>query len=121
VTVANLVGTGAAMKCSMGSAPGTFTASGEAASAGTAAGVVSDIGTESIPGFGMCSSPGNQAVSSSGSAQPCTPVITSAWTPGSSSVTIGGTAALNDTSECACTLGGTITISSAGQTAATLG
>ncbi len=108
------------MQCSMGAAPGTFAATGEAATAGTAAGVVSDIGTESIPGFGMCTSPQNPAVASANAPQPCQPVITGAWTPGSSSVTIGHVAALDDASQCACAWGGSITITSAGQTAATL-
>lgn len=46
--------------------------------------------------------------------QPCQPLL-SAWTPGSSGVTVDGDPALDDASTCLCSYGATITIGSAGQ------
>jgi hypothetical protein len=43
-------------------------------------------------------------------------MTTAPWTPGSTSVTIAGLAALNDSSTCQCMWGGAVSITSAGQT-----
>jgi len=108
----------------MGAAPATFAASGQSVSAvsvSTAAGVITDIGPDCIPGFGMCMSTANPAVAAAQNApQPCLPVITGPWSPGSASVTIGDVAALDDSSQCVCSWAGTITVSSAGEEATTL-
>jgi hypothetical protein len=109
----------------MGTTPATFAASGQQVNGRTAAGVVSDIGAASVPTFGMCQSLSNPQVAAASSAgplvpQPCLPVIAAPWSPGASSVTLGGVAALDDSSQCACTWGGTITVSSAGQASITL-
>ena len=76
-----------------------------------------------IPTFGMCNSTSNPAViATTAAAQgvhtpaPCTPAITSPWSPGASKVKIDGQKALDDASTCKCTWNGTIKVNSAGQT-----
>ena len=117
-----LVCTGAALQCSFGAESATFSASGQKVSATTAAGVVTDTSAKSIPPFGSCTSLSNPQVATATSAaqnvlqpQPCQPVISAPWTPGSAHVTIGRVAALDDASQCACAWAGKITVSSAGQ------
>lgn len=124
--MANLVCTGAGLQCSFGTTPATFAASGAQASAGTPAGVVSDTAAANVPSFGMCTSLSNPQVASATAAaqnvltpQPCQPVL-SPWSPGSAQVTVGGTAALDDSAQCNCTWGGVVTVSDAGQTSVTL-
>lgn len=72
--------------------------------------------------FGMCSSMANPTVASATAAamgaltpMPCIPATAAPWTPGSSTVMIGGKPALNDGCKCMCTWGGSISISVAGQ------
>ena len=122
----NLVCTGATLQCSFGTTPATFTASGAQVSATTAAGVVTDVAPANVATFGMCMSPANPQVASATAAaqgvltpQPCQPVL-APWTPGSSRVTIGGVAALDDSSQCMCSWNGSVTMSDAGQTDVTL-
>jgi hypothetical protein len=74
-----------------------------------------------IPPFGMCSSLGNEAVSTATAAangvltpMPCTPVTTP-WKPGSETVLIAGQPALTNSSTCNCAFGGVITILMPGQ------
>ena len=120
--MANLVCTGATLKCSFGSTSADFAASGTQTSAGGAAGVVTDVAAANVPPFGMCSSMSNPQVASASSAagtltpQPCQPVL-APWTPGSAQVTIGGVSALDDASTCTCTWEGVVTVSDAGQDA----
>jgi hypothetical protein len=118
--------TGAALQCSFGTAPSTFAASGVEVDATAAAGVVTDVAASNVPPFAMCTSLSNPQVAAATSAamgtltpQPCVPVL-SPWTPGSSEVTIGNVAALDDSSQCSCSWGGAITVSSAGQTSVTV-
>jgi hypothetical protein len=117
--MANLVCTGATLKCSFGSTPATFSASGTETSAGGAAGVVTDTAAANVPPFGLCSSPSNPQVAQAKTPQPCQPVL-SQWSPGSAHVTIGQVAALDDSSQCSCTWDGDVTVSAAGQTAVSL-
>ena len=119
----NLVCTGATLQCSFGTTPASFAASGTDVSAGSPAGVVTDVGAANIPPFGLCSSLSNPQVASATTAaggtltpQPCQPVL-SPWAPGSARVTIGEVGALDDSSQCNCTWGGVVTVSDAGQTA----
>jgi hypothetical protein len=112
----------------MGAAPSTFAASGTDVTTATPVGVVSDTTAVSIPPFGMCMSPSNPEVAAATAAamgvltpQPCMPVVSGPWSPGSSSVTIAGEAALDDSSQCSCGWGGDISITSAGQSDATDG
>jgi hypothetical protein len=125
----NLVCTGAALECSNGTGATSFSATGARVSAGGAAGVVSDItaANNKPPAFGSCTSMSNPAVNSatvtSGflSPQPCEPVLTGNWTPGSARVTVGQVAALTSDSQCTCAWGGAITVTNPGQTRVTLG
>jgi Domain of unknown function (DUF4280) len=119
-----LVCTGATLQCSFGTTPATFAASGTTASAGSPAGVVTDVAAANVPPFGLCMSLSNPQVASATAAalnvlspQPCQPVL-SPWTPGSAKIMIGQVAALDDSSQCTCTWGGAVTVSAAGQTAA---
>lgn len=123
-----LVCTGATLQCSFGTAASSFTASGTQVSATTATGVVTDTSSESVDPFGSCTSLSNPQVASATTAnqgtltpQPCTPVVTGPWTPGSEQVTVGQVAALDDASQCACSWAGVITVSSPGQARATAG
>lgn len=119
--------TGATLQCSFGTAPSTFAATGVEVSATAAAGVVTDVTPSNVPPFALCTSLSNPQVSAATTAasgtltpQPCVPVL-APWTPGSSEVTIGGVAALDDSSQCQCSWGGVVTVSAAGQTSVTLG
>jgi hypothetical protein len=126
----NLVCTGAALRCSNGTAAATFSATGAKVSAGGAAGAVSDTATANIqpPAFGECTSMSNPAVNAATeealgvlTPQPCQPVLTGNWTPGSARVKVGQTAALTSASQCTCSYGGAITVSDPGQNRVTLG
>jgi hypothetical protein len=125
--VPSQVCTGASLQCSFGTTPSTFAATGVEVSATAVAGVVSDVAPSNVPPFGMCTSLANPQVAAATSAamgaltpQPCMPVL-SPWTPGSAEVTIGGVAALDDSSQCSCSWAGVVTVASAGQTSVTLG
>lgn len=122
----NQVVTGATLQCSLGTTPSTFAASGATVSATAAAGVATDIGPANVPPFGLCQSPANPQVAAATAAaegvltpQPCLPVLTP-WTPGSAEVSIGGVAALDDSSQCSCSWAGMISVSAPGQASATL-
>jgi len=72
--------------------------------------------------FGMCTTPSNPQVAAATSAamgvltpQPCLPVITAPWTPGSAKVSAGGIPVLTSNSTCVCMWGGSISIVQAGQ------
>jgi uncharacterized Zn-binding protein involved in type VI secretion len=72
--------------------------------------------------FGMCTTPSNPQVAAATSAalgvltpQPCIPVTTSPWTPGSPTVQVNGQPALTNTCMCQCAWGGAISIVNPGQ------
>lgn len=72
--------------------------------------------------FVMCNCPANPMVAAATVAafgvltpMPCIPNVVAPWTPGSSTVTIGGQPALTDSSQCQCLWGGVITFTFAGQ------
>ena len=122
----SLVCTGATLQCSFGTTPASFAASGGQVSAGSPAGVVTDVAAANVPPFGMCMSLSNPQVASATTAnsgtltpQPCQPVL-SPWSPGSAQVTIGEVSALDDSSQSNCTWGGVVTASDAGQTDASV-
>ncbi len=67
--------------------------------------------------FGMCTSPSNPTVAAATAAalgvltpMPCIPAITAPWVPGSPTVLIGGSPALNNTCKLMCAYGGVIQI-----------
>ncbi len=120
---------GAALACTFGAAPGTLTvipATGVMAATQPAATVMDYAPMVNVATFGMCMSPSNPQVAAATAAalgvltpQPCIPVTSSPWTPGSPTVTIGGNAALTSTDMCMCMWGGQITITSPGQESVT--
>ena len=82
------------------------------------AGDIMQRGTLANSLLGMCSSLANPAVSAATAAaggvltpQPCSPVLTAPWMPGSLTVQIGGKSALNNTSKLMCSYGGVIQVS----------
>jgi hypothetical protein len=116
----------AQITCAFGAAPGTLTV--------VPSGPVMQIGGQfiatimdfqpnvNIAPFGMCTTLSNPQVASATSAaqgvltpQPCVPVTTSPWAPGSSTVTAGGNPILTDSSTCVCAWGGQISITNPGQ------
>lgn len=120
-----LVVTGAMMQCSFGAAPSTLSALPHQTMGGgpPAANIMDFAPMVNIPPFGMCSSIANPQVAAATSAamgvltpQPCIPVTTAPWTPGSPTVMIGFQPALNSTSTCMCAWAGVIQITNPGQT-----
>jgi len=108
--------------CSMGTTPSPFLATKEHVIGRAPVGVITDIDSASVLPFGLCQSPLNPQVAAAEASlgelipQPCMPVITSAWTRGSTKVTVDGIPALDNSSQCRCVWDGTITVSSPGAT-----
>lgn len=131
--MAVIVVSSAQIMCSFGVAPGTLTVvpSGPALQQidGKFIATIQDFKPNAnIAPFGMCTSLSNPQVASATSAaqgvltpQPCIPVTTSPWTPGSSTLQLGGQPVLTDPSTCMCTWGGQITIVNPGQQTITTG
>ena len=120
-----LVVMSAKASCSFGTMPATLTvipAGPPVQGGGQAVATIMDDMMPNLATFGMCSGPSNpQVIAAQGSPVPCLPVIVAPWSPGSSTVTVGGKPALTDNSMCNCTWAGVIQISSAGQTTVTVG
>jgi Domain of unknown function (DUF4280) len=122
VVVANAV-----LSCSFGVAPGTLSVVPSGPEVMQAAGqliaTVMDFKPNvNIAPFGMCTTLSNPQVAAATSAaqgvltpQPCIPMTTSPWTPGASTMTLGGMKVLTDPSTCACAWGGQITVVQPGQ------
>ena len=121
-----LVVNGAQVTCTFGVAPSTLTVvpAGPVLQAGgqLLARVVDFAPMMNVTPFGMCTTPTNPQVAAATSAaagvltpQPCIPVITAPWTPGSPKVSVGGVPALTSTSTCTCAWGGSISVVQAGQ------
>jgi hypothetical protein len=121
-----LVSSTATLSCSMATPPVqvplTATPKGTPVSAGTPAASIEDyIPLTNIPSFGMCSAPANPAVAAATAAKmgaftpaPCTPAVSTPWTPGATKVKVSGQPALHQGCQAMCTWGGLITISTAG-------
>ncbi|MBZ0303575.1 MAG: DUF4280 domain-containing protein [Anaerolineae bacterium] len=112
-----LVCSGSVVKCPFGLAPATLSVIPKGlpvrGDRQTAANIMDFQAMANIAPFGMCSSPANpQVVAALMAPQPCLPVITGPWTPGSPTVLVNGQPALNATSTCMCAWGGVIQISS---------
>jgi hypothetical protein len=116
----------AQVMCSFGAAPSVLTVvpKGKPVQAGgQMAATVQDFAPNvNIMPFGMCTTLSNPQVAAATSAamgtltpQPCIPVVTGPWSPGSATVQINGAPALTESSMCQCAWGGTITISNPGQ------
>jgi hypothetical protein len=119
-----LVVQGAMMTCSFGVAPATLNVLPDKfVMAGTPVANIMDFKPNvNIMPFGMCTSISNPQVAAATSAamgvltpQPCIPVTTAPWAPGSPMVLVKGSPALNNSSKCMCTWGGVISITSPGQ------
>jgi hypothetical protein len=120
-----LVVNSAQMKCSFGMAPSTLVvipADLVNANKQPAATIMDNKPMVNIPPFGACQSMANPQVAAATAAaqgvltpQPCMPVITAPWAPGSPTVLIGKKFALNNSSKCLCTWLGVIEIVAPGQ------
>jgi hypothetical protein len=119
-----LVVQGAMMTCSFGAAPATLNVLPDKMVMSTtpAANIMDHKPNVNIMPFGMCMSMANPQVASATAAaqgvltpQPCIPVTTAPWAPGSPMVLIKNQPALNETSKCMCNWGGVITITNPGQ------
>lgn len=116
---------GALLACSFGMAPSSLavTPQGRVNAAGAPAATIMDnVPMKNIQPFGMCSSLANPQVAAATAAaqgvltpQPCQPVISAPWTPGSPTVLIGTMPALSASCTLMCAWGGMITVSVAGQ------
>ena len=123
-TVAELVINGAQLRCDQGVAPSSLTVlpvNSSNADDQPAATVMDKLPMVNIAPFGMCKCPANPQVAAATAAamgtltpQPCLPVISAPWSPGSSIVTIQGMKALTADSKCACAWTGNITITAPG-------
>ncbi len=122
----DLVVNGAQVTCTFGTSPSALSVlpAGTPTQAGglLLARIADMIPMSNIAPFGMCTTPSNPQVAAATAAaqgvltpQPCIPVTTSPWTPGSTKVTVGGVPALTSTSRCMCAWGGSISIVQAGQ------
>jgi hypothetical protein len=115
----------AMIQCSFGVAPSTLTITPENrvnTSNNPAATIMDYVPMKNIMPFGMCNTPSNPQVAAATAAamgvltpQPCIPVTTAPWTPGSATVMIGNKPALSSSSTCMCTWGGVITVTNPGQ------
>ena len=130
--MAQVVVNGAQLACPFGQAPSTLTVvpTGQPVQAGgqLVAKITDMAPMANIAPFGMCTTLSNPQVAAATSAaqgvltpQPCIPVTTSPWSPGSPTVTVGGTPALTSDSRCACAWGGSISITSPGQATVSTG
>lgn len=119
-----LVCQGAMCACTFGAAPSTFGVLPEKkVLTSTPCATIMDNkpGTNILP-FGMCSNPANPQVAAATAAalgvltpQPCMPMTTAPWAPGSPTVLIGNTPALSVSCKLMCNWGGIISISNPGQ------
>lgn len=116
---------GAMCQCSFGAAPCplTVTSNTNVLGMNLPIATIMDQKPANLPTFGMCSSMANPAVASATAAamgvltpQPCSPVIAAPWAPGSPTVLVGGTPALNNSSKAMCAYAGVIQITTPGQT-----
>ena len=116
--------TGAMMKCAMGMAPSTFSATPKMVMTGNmpAGNIMDFVPMLNIPPFGMCMSLANPQVAAATAAalgaltpMPCIPVPTGPWAPGAPTVLVAGMPALNNSSMLTCAWAGVITIATPGQ------
>ena len=116
--------TGAMMKCAMGMAPSTFSATPKMVMTGNmpAGNIMDFVPMLNIPPFGMGMSLANPQVAAATAAalgaltpMPCIPVPTGPWAPGAPTVLVAGMPALNNSSMLTCAWAGVITIATPGQ------
>ncbi len=116
---------GATLQCSFGMATSSLTVlpTAQVMNGMPVATIMDQAPLVNIMSFGMCTCTANPTVAAATAAalgvltpMPCVPVIPSPWTPGSSTVLVGGQPALNQTCQCMCAYGGVIQIVSSGTT-----
>lgn len=121
-----LVCMGAILHCSFGVVPSVLTVlpQNRLMVPMPGANIMDHIPMVNIMSFGMCSSLANPTVAAATSAalgvltpQPCVPLTTAPWAPGSPAFLIGGMPALNNVSKLMCTWAGVIQIINPGQMA----
>ncbi len=117
---------GATLQCTFGAAPSSLmvipkgppvTATGP-----LAANIMDHVPLTNIMPFGVCTSLANPTVASATSAalgvltpMPCIPATTTPWVPGSPTVLINNSPALNNISKCMCMWAGVISVINPGQ------
>jgi hypothetical protein len=115
---------GATLRCSFGIAPSTLVVlpTNKTLTTTPAATIADSQPVVNVPPFGMCQSIANPAVASATAAalgtltpMPCLPVPVGPWMPGSPTVLIGGTPALDSSCTLICAWGGVISVASPGQ------
>lgn len=122
--MAKLVVSSAKLKCSQGTSPSTLTVlpvNPALADDLRAATVMDYAPMVNVAAFGMCKTQANPQVAAATAAangvltpQPCVPVISAPWSPGSPCVKIEDQKALTDDSRCTCAWTGSIEITDAG-------
>jgi hypothetical protein len=123
--MAQQVVNGAQLQCSFGTSPGNLIITPENltnANKVPAATIMDNIPMKNILPFGMCTTLSNPQVAAATAAasgvltpQPCIPVTTAPWAPGSPTVIINKKPALNNTCKLMCNWGGVIQVVNAGQ------
>lgn len=123
--MAQQVVSGALLQCDMGLAPAALMVLPQAcvlAGGPPAASIMDNVAFVNILPFAMCKSPANPAVAAATAAalgvltpMPCTPMTPAPWGPGSPTVLIGGSPALDSGCKLICAFGGTISITLPGQ------
>ena len=114
--MAQPVAMGAMCQCAFGVAPCPITVSSQQTCVSGAMPLATIKDTAGLM-FGMCSSLLNPAVAATitpvgtFTPMPCAPVFVGVWAPGSPTVLVGGTPALNANSMLTCAYGGVIKIS----------
>lgn len=111
--MSKLVCTGTKMKCTYGLVPSNLVAppTNRVHTSNTPVATILDhMSLSNIPPFGLCTSPMNPAVVTSGIPQPCVPIIPSPWISSSRKVMMSGNLALDSNSRCMCAWAGVITI-----------
>lgn len=115
---------GAMIQCSFGAAPGSLVVLpvNKVFTTTPAANILDSIPMLNILPFGMCKSMANPTVAAATAAamgaltpMPCMPLTPAPWSPGSSTVKLGGMPALQDSSKLDCVWGGSISIKQPGQ------
>lgn len=115
---------GAMLQCSFGNAPSNMMVlpNNAVMTKTPIANIMDNKPMVNILPFGMCSSLANPLVAAATAAalgvltpQPCIPVTTAPWAPGSVTVLIKNMPALNNSSKLMCAYGGIISINNPGQ------
>ena len=116
---------GAMIACSFGTAPASLTVmpvNRIMVANQPAANIQDNLPMVNIMPFGMCTAISNPTVAAATTAalgvltpQPCIPLTTSPWVPGSATVMVAGKPALHNQCQLLCQWGGIITVSNPGQ------